>query len=144
MNILKTLFLLIIISLFSCKNDNASKNRFKYYELISKKTETIDVKYVMWATTDRPNYILEKHFKNDTTQLIKYCFYLDTKKEKIKKFSSKNKQSLLDGKTIRLTGKFYKTKKFDDFYPYQFFEPYSFKPKNGYFLVFVYDEINSK
>ncbi|MFQ6599992.1 hypothetical protein [Flavobacterium sp. C3NV] len=78
--------------------------------------------------------------KNDTT-LVNYCFYLDTKNNDIQNFSAKNIEKLNDGETIELTGRYYKTKKFDDIFPYKESNTYSFKPKDGYFTVFVYESI---
>lgn len=139
-NIMFVFFILMLT--FSCKQNDENEDRFSNYELISKKEEIIEIMYVKWATTDRPNFITQKNYNaNDDDLLIGHCFYLDTKDNRIEKISGKDRQNLQDGKTIRVSGKFYRTKKFDDFFPYKEFQPYSFTPKNGYFIVFVYDTI---
>ncbi len=134
---------IVMLTIFGCKKNDINENRFSYYEVISTQTEVIKVKFIEWATTDRPGFITEENYnakKNDTT-LVNYCFYLDTKNNDIQNFSAKNIEKLNDGETIELTGRYYKTKKFDDIFPYKESNTYSFKPKDGYFTVFVYESI---
>lgn len=134
---------IVMLALFGCKKNDINENRFSYYEAISTQTEVIKVKFIEWATTDRPGFITEENYnakKNDTT-LVNYCFYLDTKNNDIQNFSAKNIEKLNDGETIELTGRYFKTKKFDDIFPYKESNTYSFKPKDGYFTVFVYESI---
>jgi len=143
MNKFKLVLSIVIITLAGCKKNNVNEDRFLYYEPISTQTETLKIKFIEWATTDRPGFITEENYnakKNDTT-LVNYCFYLDTKNNDIQNFSAKNIEKLNDGETIELTGRYYKTKKFDDIFPYKEFNSYSFKPKDGYFTVFVYETI---
>lgn len=143
MNKFKLVLSIVIITLFGCKKNDINENRFSYYEAISTQTEVIKVKFIEWATTDRPGFITEENYnakKNDTT-LVNYCFYLDTKNNDIQNFSAKNIEKLNDGETIELTGRYFKTKKFDDIFPYKESNNYSFKPKDGYFTVFVYESI---
>ena len=143
MNKFKLVMSIVIITLFGCKKNDINENRFSYYEVISTQTEVIKVKFIEWATTDRPGFITEENYnakKNDTT-LVNYCFYLDTKNNDIQNFSAKNIEKLNDGETIELTGRYFKTKKFDDIFPYKESNTYSFKPKDGYFTVFVYESI---
>ena len=134
---------IVMLALFGCKKNDINENRFSYYEVISTQTEVIKVKFIEWATTDRPGFITEENYnakKNDTT-LVNYCFYLDTKNNDIQNFSAKNIEKLNDGETIELTGRYYKTKRFDDIFPYKESNTYSFKPEDGYFTVFVYESI---
>lgn len=134
---------IVMLTIFGCKKNDINENRFSYYEAISTQTEVIKVKFIEWATTDRPGFITEENYnakKNDTT-LVNYCFYLDTKNNDIQNFSVKNIEKLNDGETIELTGRYYKTKRFDDIFPYKESNTYSFKPKDGYFTVFVYESI---
>lgn len=134
---------IVMLTIFGCKKNDINENRFSYYEAISTQTEVIKVKFIEWATTDRPGFITEENYnakKNDTT-LVNYCFYLDTKNNDIQNFSAKNIEKLNDGETIELTGRYFKTKRFDDIFPYKEFNTYSFKPKDGYFTVFVYESI---
>lgn len=140
----KIILTFLVATLFwNCKENDKNKDRFSNYELISTKEEVIKIKFIEWATTDRPGFITEENYnakKNDTT-LIEYCFYLDTKNSDIQSFSAKNIEKLNDGKTIELTGRYYKTKTFDAIFPYKEFNNYSFKPKDGYFTVFVYESV---
>ena len=140
----KIILTFLVVTLFlSCKKNDTNENRFSYYEPISTQAEVIKVKFIEWATTDRPGFITEENYnakKNDTT-LVEYCFYLDTKNVDIQNFSAKNIEKLNDGKTIELTGRYYKTKRFDDIFPYKESNTYSFKPKDGYFTVFVYESV---
>ena len=134
---------IVMLTIFGCKKNDINENRFSYYEVISTQTEVIKVKFIEWATTDRPGFITEENYnakKNDTT-LVNYCFYLDTKNNDIQNFSAKNIEKLNEGETIELTGRYFKTKKFDDIFPYKESNTYSFKPKDGYFTVFVYETI---
>jgi len=134
---------LLFVALSSCKKSELKESRFLYYEPISTKTEAIEIVYISWAATDRPNFVTVKNYNtkyNDTT-FVNSCFYLDTKNRNIGKFSAVNNKKLKNRKTIKLTGRYYKTKRFDSVFPYKEFKPYSFTPKDGYFTVFVYETI---
>ncbi|KFF05470.1 hypothetical protein [Flavobacterium reichenbachii] len=114
----KIILVFFILTLtFSCKKNYENKDRFSYYEPISTKEEIIEIMYIKWAATDRPKFIKKENYnaKNDDS-LIEDCFYLDTKDSRIQKISGKDRQNLHDGKTISLSGKFYRTKRFDDFF----------------------------
>jgi len=134
----------LIVALFSsCTKNDENKDRFSNYELLSTKEEIIPIKHIKWAATDRPGFVTQENYnakKNDDS-LIDYCFYLDTKEDRVQGFSEKEHQNLQNGRTIRVSGKFYRTKKFDAVFPYKEFCLYSFTPKNGYFIVFVYDTV---
>lgn len=135
-------FLLGILSSFS-KSDN--DDRFKYYRQISK-TQEIDVFYLTWKDTNLPNFIKVADYKKyvEKIELIEHCFYVDSKdpqKRKIKFPETSDK--LIKKIPIKLKGKFYKTKQFDDTFPTPLFEDLrktgdlKFKTENDEFLVFV-------
>lgn len=136
--------ILLSILFFSCKTDEVKKDRFSQYQLISTKKETIEIYNIKWAATDRPNYCTkENYFTNENNDsLLKKCFYLDAKNKNVPILSAKSVRDLQNGKSFFVTGKYYKTKKFDNVFPYKEFQLYSFKPKNEYFIVFVYETIN--
>ncbi|MDV7697981.1 hypothetical protein N6B72_13730 [Chryseobacterium soli] len=120
--------------------------RFKNYKLISKTSETIVVNYIQWATTDRPNFILAKDYQKHKNQddLVDYCFFLDTQNITIWDFPKDVNEQLDNGKPATFTGRFYKTKQFDDAFPYKGWGTYSFKSKDGFYKVFVYEKIKNK
>lgn len=131
------------------KQTTKESKRFSYYKLISEKMEIIEVKNIVWAVTDRPNFItVEDYKKNKNNEnLVDFCFYLDTKNDLIQNFSPEIIKDLENGKAVRFFGKYYKTKMFDDIYPNKTFEfqrtssSLSFEPKDQYFKVFVYEKI---
>jgi len=140
----KIILTFLIATLFSnCKKNDQIKDRFSNYELISTKEQIIEIKHIKWAATDRPTFVTQENYnaKSSDASLIDYCFYLDTKENRFQFFSEKNREKLQNGGTVRVSGKFYKTKKFDGSFPYKNFLVYSFTPKNGYFIVFVCDTI---
>lgn len=118
------------------------KSRFQHYESISQDLETIYVKNIQWAATDRPNWILvkdyEKH-KNDDN-LVDYCFYIDHANE----MPIEMVKLLEEGLSVSISGKFYKTKQFDEVFPYKGFGVYSFVPQGGFSKVFVFDATMSR
>ncbi|WBX95844.1 hypothetical protein [Chryseobacterium gambrini] len=128
------------------------QKRFKNYQFISRNTETIAVKSIQWATTDRPNYILAEDYEKykNSEDLVNHCFFLDTQNISIQDFPKEITEQLQNGKSVAFTGKFYKTKKFDDVFPNKIFElqrisrSLSYKPKDEYYRVFVYDKIKNK
>lgn len=124
------------------------KGRFQKYELVSKKLETIYIKKIQWAVTDRPNFILVKDYEKykDQDNLVDYCFYVDGVKQFPKEFEERLQKDL----AISISGKFYKTKQFDGIFPNKVFEMQqisgnlSFTPKDGFFKVFVFDAMMSR
>lgn len=136
------IFLLIILS-FS-KSDN---ERFKYYKQISK-TQEIEVFYLTWEDTNLPNFIKTSDYKKyvDKAELIDYCFYVDSKDPEKRKFKiPMTTDKLIKKIPLKIKGKFFKTKQFDDTFPTPLFEDYrktgdlKFKTENDEFLVFVLD-----
>lgn len=154
----KTLILFALFLTLGCQSYKKSvseektppkDNRFSSYQLVSNKTEVINIKSIHWASIDRPNFITSENEKkySDRDNLVNYCFYLDTYDNAMQFFSPDVIEDLNNGKEIRVTGKFYKTKKFDKVFPNKTFESMrmenalSFKPKGGYFRVFIYEKV---
>ncbi|MFQ6599991.1 hypothetical protein [Flavobacterium sp. C3NV] len=53
---------IVMLTIFGCKKNDINENRFSYYEVISTQTEVIKVKFIEWATTDRPGFITEENY----------------------------------------------------------------------------------
>ena len=135
-------FLLIILS-FS-KSDN---ERFKYYKQISK-TQEIEVLYLTWDDSSLPNFVKVSDYNKyvDKAELFEHCFYVDSKDPEKRKFKIPvTTDKLIKKIPLKIKGKFFKTKQFDDTFPTPLFEDYrktgdlKFKTENDEFLVFVLD-----
>lgn len=135
-------FLLGILS-FS-KSDN---ERFKYYQPISK-TQEIEVLYLTWDDSTLPNFVKVSDYKKyvDKAELFVHCFYVDSKDPEKRKFKIPvTTDKLIKKIPLKIKGKFFKTKQFDDTFPTPLFEDYrktgdlKFKTENDEFLVFVLD-----
>lgn len=135
-------FLLGILS-FS-KSDN---ERFKYYQPIGK-TQEIEVLYLTWDDTNLPNFVKTSDYKKfvDKAELIAHCFYVDSKDPEKRKFKIPvTTDKLIKKIPLKIKGKFFKTKQFDDTFPTLLFEDYrktgdlKFKTENDEFVVFVLD-----
>lgn len=135
-------FLLGILS-FS-KSDN---ERFKYYQPISK-TQEIEVLYLTWDDSTLPNFVKVSDYKKyaDKAELFEHCFYVDSKDPEKRKFKIPvTTDKLIKKIPLKIKGKFFKTKQFDDTFPTPLFEDYrktgdlKFKTENDEFLVFVLD-----
>lgn len=136
------IFLLLILSFSKSENE-----RFQYYKPISK-TQEIEVLYLTWEDTNLPNFVKVSDYKKygDKAELIEYCFYVDSKDPEKRKFKIPvTTDKLIKKIPLKIKGKFYKTKQFDDTFPTPLFEDLrktgdlKFKPKNDEFLVFVLD-----
>jgi len=136
--------ILILMILSFSKSEN---ERFKYYQPISK-TQEIEVFYLTWEDTNLPNFIKTSDYKKyiDKADLIDYCFYVDSKDSEKRKFKIPvTTDKLIKKIPLKLKGKFFKTKQFDDTFPTPLFEDYrktgdlKFKTENDEFLVFVLD-----
>lgn len=134
------IFLLGILS-FS-KTDN---ERFKYYKSISK-TQEIEVLYLTWDDTNLPNFVKVSDYNKyaDKADLFEHCFYVDSKDPEKRKFKIPvTTDKLIKKIPLKIRGKFFKTKQFDDTFPTPLFEDYrktgdlKFKTENDEFLVFV-------
>jgi len=142
---LKLLFpmaLLIVLS-FS-KSDN---ERFKYYRSIGK-TQDIEVLYLTWEDTTLPNFVTVSDYKKygDKAELMEHCFYVDSKDPEKRKFKIPvTTDKLIKKIPLKIKGKLFKTKQFDDTFPTPLFEDYrktgdlKFETENDDFLVFVLD-----
>ena len=135
-------FLLGILS-FS-KSDN---ERFQYYKTISK-TQEIEVFYLTWEDTSLPNFIKTADYKKyiDKAELFEHCFYVDSKDPEKRKFKIPvTTDKLIKRIPLKIKGKFFRTKQFDNTFPTPLFEDYrktgdlKFKTENDEFLVFVLD-----
>ncbi len=90
-----------------------NNSRFSNYELLSDKLDTIEVKYIQWAATDRPNFITVSNYNlnyNNPEKLLEECFYLDTKEKGIWNFPSEIKNDLQNEIGVRFLGSFIKQK----------------------------------
>lgn len=135
-------FLLGILSFSKSEND-----RFQYYKSISKIQE-IEVLYLTWDDTNLPNFIKASDYKKyvDKAELFEHCFYVDSKDPEKRKFNIPvTTDKLIKKIPLKIKGKFFKTKQFDDKFPTPLFEDYrktgdlKFKTENDEFLVFVLD-----
>mgnify|MGYP003602305357 CR=1 FL=1 len=135
-------FLLGILSFSKSEND-----RFQYYKSISKIQE-IEVLYLTWDDTNLPNFIKASDYKKyvDKSELFEHCFYVDSKDPEKRKFKIPvTTDKLIKKIPLKIKGKFFKTKQFDDTFPTTLFEDYrktgdlKFKTENDEFLVFVLD-----
>ena len=133
-------FLLGILSFSKSENE-----RFKYYQPISK-TEEIEVLYLTWDDTNLPNFVKVSDYKKyaDKAELFEHCFYVDSKDPEKRKFKIPvTTDKLIKKIPLKIKGKFFKTKQFDDTFPTPLFEDYrktgdlKFKTENDEFLVFV-------
>ena len=139
------LFPILILGLLSfSKSEN---ERFNYYHPISK-TQEIEVFYLTWADTNLPNFIKTSDYKRfvNRTELIDHCFYVDSQDPEKRKFKIPvTTDKLIKKIPLKLKGKFYKTKQFDNTFPTPLFEDLrktgdlKFRTKNDEFLVFVLD-----
>ena len=133
-------FLLGILSFSKSENE-----RFKYYQPISK-TQEIEVLYLTWDDTNLPNFVKVSDYKKygDKANLFEHCFYVDSKDPEKRKFKIPvTTDKLIKKIPLKIRGKFFKTKQFDDTFPTPLFEDYrktgdlKFKTENDEFLVFV-------
>lgn len=136
--------ILILLILSFSKSEN---ERFQYYKPISK-TQEIEVLYLTWDDTSLPNFVKVSDYNKyvDKADLFAHCFYVDSKDPEKRKFKIPvTTDKLIKKIPLKLKGKFYKTKQFDDTFPTPFFEDYrktgdlKFKTEDGEFLVFVLD-----
>lgn len=142
---LKFLFPVFLLGILSfSKSDN---ERFKYYQPISK-TQEIEVLYLTWDDSTLPNFVKVSDYKKyaDKAELFGYCFYVDSKDPEKRKFKIPvTTDKLIKKIPLKIKGKFFKTKQFDDTFPTPLFEDYrktgdlKFKTENDEFLVFVLD-----
>ena len=142
---LKFLFPVFLLGILSfSKSDN---ERFKYYQPISK-TQEIEVLYLTWDDTNLPNFVKVSDYKKyaDKAELFEHCFYVDSKDPEKRKFKIPvTTDKLIKKIPLKIKGKFFKTKQFDDTFPTPLFEDYrktgdlKFKTENDEFLVFVLD-----
>lgn len=135
--------LLIMVLSFS-KSEN---ERFNYYQPISK-TQEVEVFYLTWADTNLPNFVKTSDYKKyvDKAELMDHCFYVDSKDPEKRKFKIPvTTDKLIKKIPLKLKGKFFKTKQFDDTFPTPLFEDLrktgdlQYKTENEEFLVFVLD-----
>lgn len=136
--------ILILIILSFSKSEN---ERFKYYKPISK-TQEIEVLYLTWDDTSLPNFVKVSDYNKylDKTDLFAHCFYVDSKDPEKRKFKIPvTTEKLIKKIPLKIKGKFFKTKQFDDTFPTPLFEDLrktgdlKFKTENDEFLVFVLD-----
>lgn len=130
------------------------KTRFANYIPLTNKEDTIKTVYIQWAVEARPNFIKQSDFLKfnklsnkqiASDSLIKYCFFLDSKDTSIWNFTGKEGELLYHGKPIILYGKMYKTKEFDEIFPYKGWSKKDFESDpNGYYKVFVYRKYSLK
>jgi len=134
------IFLLGILSFSNSDND-----RFRYYKSISK-TQEIEVFYLTWEDSNLPNFIKTADYGKyvDKAELFEHCFYVDSKDPEKRKFKIPvTTDKLIKKIPLKIKGKFFKTKQFDDTFPTPLFEDYrktgdlKFKTENDEFLVFV-------
>lgn len=125
----------------------SENERFKYYKPISK-TQEIEVLYLTWDDTSLPNFVKVSDYNKyvDKADLFTHCFYVDSKDPEKRKFKIPvTTDKLIKKIPLKLKGKFFKTKQFDDTFPTPLFEDYrktgdlTFKTEDGEFLVFVLD-----
>ncbi len=135
-------FLLGILSFSKTENE-----RFKYYKSISK-TQEIEVLYLTWDDINLPNFVKVSDYDKyvDKADLFEHCFYVDSKDPERRKFKIPvTTDKLIKKIPLKIKGKFFKTKQFDDTFPTPLFEDYrktgdlKFKTENDEFLVFVLD-----
>ena len=141
----KFLFLIFLIGILSfSKSEN---ERFKYYQPVSK-TQEIEVLYLTWDDTNLPNFVKTADYEKyvDKAELISHCFYVDSKDPEKRKFKIPvTTDKLVKKIPLKIKGKFFKTKQFDDTFPTPLFEDYrktgdlKFKTENDEFLAFVLD-----
>ena len=141
----KFLFPIFLIGILSfSKSEN---ERFKYYQPVSK-TQEIEVLYLTWDDTNLPNFVKTADYAKyvDKAELISHCFYVDSKDPEKRKFKIPvTTDKLIKKIPLKIKGKFFKTKQFDDTFPTPLFEDYrktgdlKFKTENDEFLVFVLD-----
>lgn len=134
------IFLIGILSFSKSENE-----RFKYYQPVSK-TQEIEVLYLTWDDTNLPNFVKTADYEKyvDKAELISHCFYVDSKDPEKRKFKIPvTTDKLIKKIPLKIKGKFFKTKQFDDTFPTPLFEDYrktgdlKFKTENDEFLVFV-------
>jgi len=140
-------FLVPILLLGFLSFSKSENERFKYYKPISKIQE-IEVLYLTWDDNSLPNFVKVSDYQKyvDKANFFEYCFYVDSKDPEKRKFKIPVATDKLIKKIpLKLKGKFYKTKQFDDTFPTPLFEDYrktgdlKFKTEDGEFLVFVLD-----
>lgn len=140
------LFPILILGLLSFSQSYNSE-RFNYYKPIGK-TQEIEVFYLTWDDNNLPNFIKTSDYKKyvDKAELIDHCFYVDSKNPEKRKFKIPvTTDKLIKKIPLKLKGRFYKTKQFDDTFPTPLFEDLrktgdlKFKTENDEFLVFVLD-----
>ncbi len=136
------IFLLVILSFSQSENE-----RFQYYKPISK-TQEIEVLYLTWDDTSLPNFVKVSDYNKyvDKADLFAHCFYVDSRDPEKRKFKIPvTTDKLIKKIPLKIKGKFFKTKQFDDTFPTPLFEDYrktgdlKFKTEDGEFLVFVLD-----
>lgn len=139
------LFPVFLVGLLSFSNSD--NERFKYYQPISKIQE-IEVLYLTWDDSTLPNFVKVSDYKKyvDKAELFEHCFYVDSKDPEKRKFKIPvTTDKLIKKIPLKIKGKFFKTKQFDDTFPTPLFEDYrktgdlKFKTENDEFLVFVLD-----
>lgn len=121
--------------------------RFKHYQALDKKNESLEVIYLTWPDKNLPNFVKLSDYKKyaSTNELIEYCFYIDSKKEQGPEFSDKMRDQFIKKIPVKLKGKFFVTKQFDDNFPTKDFEELrrmkelGFKLENDDYKVFVID-----
>lgn len=137
-----SVLLLAMLSLFFKYQDD---DRFRYYKPVSGIQE-IEVLYLTWGDNNLPNFIKTEDYKKfaDKTELIEHCFYVDSWDPEKRKFKVPvTSDKLIKKIPLKLKGRFYKTKRFDNTFPTPLFEDYrktgdlKFKIENDEFLVFV-------
>ena len=121
--------------------------RFKYYQAFGKKIETLEVIYLTWPDKKLPNFVRLEDFKKyvDKNELIEHCFYVDSKKKLGPDFSEDVRDKFVKKIPVKLKGKFFVTKQFDDNFPTRDFEELrrvkelGFNTENDEYKVFVID-----
>lgn len=142
--------ILSILSLMFFANSQENmdtKERFKHYKPISKKETIIKVMYLTWDNKNLPNYIKLEDYERfiEKEKLIQYCFYMDSKNPKSTQFNKTIRDNFKKKIPVEITGKFYITKRFDNYYPNQLFEELRRVNELGFesidkdFTVFVID-----
>ncbi|MGB4774954.1 MAG: hypothetical protein WBP45_07280 [Daejeonella sp.] len=155
MKYIQYILFLLCVGFASCFNqvkksnsvkESNKKTRFNYYIPITGKEDTIDIIHINWAAIDRPNFIKRSDYikfdtlpeKSNSDSLLKYCFFLDTQIDSIQKFDKKTATKLENGGFLKVYGKFYKTDRFDDSFPFKSWQAETFKRDKTGFTVFVY------
>ncbi len=121
--------------------------RFKYYQAVGEKNETLEVIYLTWPDKKLPNFVRLEDFKKyvDKNELIEHCFYVDSKKKLGPDFSEDVRDKFVKKIPVKLKGKFFVTKQFDDNFPTRDFEELrrvkelGFNTENDEYKVFVID-----